>query len=996
MSEILRPIAFDKLIKWMLTEYQNDGAVFGVRKDKFYKRSGNGHVRLFGTELSSPVGAAAGPNTQLAQNILTAYLSGLKVIELKTVQIMDGEALRKCIERPCIDAEKEGYNCEWSTELTVEQAFDEYVKGWFLVHAAANEFELSDKRDFLFNMSVGYDFEGITSPKIDSYIENLKDAANTEIFKSCKQYLTEHIADFQHLTLEDIDGIGADVSTSITLSTLHGCPPEEIEKIAGYFIDEKELHTYVKLNPTLLGFDQTRSTLDKMGYTDVDFDTTHFEQDLKYADAVPMIERLMKRAKKQDVAFGVKITNTFPVKSNGRLPSEYMYMSGKALYPLSIQVAAMLAEEFKGDLPISYSGGADAFNIADIFKTGIKPITVATTILKPGGYARADQLSRACETIKDQAKVDFRDLKTLAEEAVNNPHYAFDDTVKANKKSDQLLPLTDCYMAPCRETGCPINQQIPVYLAYAESGDYERAFEVIVNDNVLPSITGEICNHNCQTKCNRVDYEGPLNIRAIKKETAEKAQDAYIASLSASALKTDRKVCVIGAGPAGMACAAYLRRNGVKAVVFEKESVPMGVVGHVVPDFRIDKHVIERDMRLAHAYGVELELDTPVEIDIETLKKTYEYIVIATGAHGAGFNPLKEGKENAVDALTFLKAYKRGKGSIKTGARVGVIGGGDVAMDCARAAKRTGADVSIIYRRTKAFMPAEPEELKLALEDGVQIKELLSPVKYDGKTLTVEVMQLGAFGADGRRTVSGTGEMKELPVDYLINATGSAVDQTPYEKNGIKLDKKQNPVLSGGFETNLENVYVAGDCRKGPETIVRAMADGKVIAKDILKKLNLPHDFIDFKAVTDLKIAADRKGILKEPVLSAEDGMRCLSCGQVCELCVDVCPNRANKAVKTANGNMQIVHIDGMCNECGSCAVFCPYDGGPYKDKLTLFWEREDFFNSTNQGFLMEKDGSFLIRTGEDIFPCVLGDARLSDDRWEIIKSVLADYDYLF
>ena len=996
MSEILRPIAFDKLVGWMLTEYQNDGAVFGVRKEKFYKRSENGQVRLFGTELSSPVGAAAGPNTQLAQNILTAYLTGLKVIELKTVQPIDGEALRECISRPCIDAEKEGYNCEWSTELTVAQAFDEYVKGWFLVHAAAKEFELSDERDFLFNMSVGYDFEGITYQKIDSYIEDMKDAAETEIFKTCRQYLIEHISDFQKLTLEDVEAIGADVSTSITLSTLHGCPPEEIEKIADYFIDEKQMHTYVKLNPTLLGYETTRSILDGMGYTDVDFDTTHFEQDLKYADAVPMIERLMKRAKKQDVAFGVKITNTFPVKSNGRLPSEYMYMSGKALYPLSIQVAAKLSEEFKGALPISYSGGADVFNIADIFKTGIKPITVATTILKPGGYARADQLSRACEPIKDSNKVDFSELKALAEKAAKDPHYDFDDSIKANKKSNQPLPLTDCYIAPCRETGCPIKQQIPVYLAYAEKGNDKRAFEVIVNDNVLPGITGEICNHNCQTKCNRVDYEGSVNIREVKKATAASAQDAYIAGLSETALKTDKKVCIIGAGPAGMACASYLRRNGVSAEVFEKESVPMGVVGHVVPDFRIDKGVIARDVKLAEAYGVKVKLDSTVEIDIEALKKTYDYIVIAVGAHGAGFNPLNEGAALAKDALVFLKAFKREHGNMKIGAHVGVIGGGDVAMDCARAAKRTGSQVSIIYRRTKAFMPAESEELKLAVEDGVMIKELLAPVKYNGKTLTVEIMKLGEFGEDGRRTVGGTGEMKEIPIDYLINATGSTVDQTPFKKNGIETDKKGRPVLSDGFETNIKNVYIAGDCRRGPETIVRAMADGKIVAKDILAKLNLPHDFITFKPAVDPNVAISRKGVLSEPVLGTADGARCLSCAQVCELCADVCPNRANKAVKTADGKMQIVHIDGMCNECGSCAVFCPYDGRPYKDKLTLFWEQEDFYNSTNQGFMMMEDGSLLMRSGQDIFPCVLGDTRVPEEQWIIIKSLLADYDYLF
>jgi len=998
MSEIMRPMKFDKLVGWMMSEYRREDAVFGVKRDKFYSPNEKaGKVSMFKEKMSSPAGAAAGPNTQLAQNILTAYVCGLKYIELKTVQTMDGEDLRNCIGRPCISAEKEGYDCEWSTELTVQEAFDEYIKAWFLLHIAAKEFGLSKAKDFLFNMSVGYDFEGITSEKIDGYIEDMKNASNTDIFKKCKGYLAENIDMFENFKAGDIENISADVSTSITLSTLHGCPPEEIEKIADYFIKEKNIHTYIKLNPTLLGFDLTRETLDKMGYSNIDFDTTHFEQDLKYEDAVPMIGRLNKSAENKGVDFGVKITNTFPVKSGGLLPSEYMYMSGKALYPLSINVANMLSMAFKGDLPISYSGGADAFNIERIYATGIKPITVATTVLKPGGYGRAKQLSEKCERVKDRNKIDVKLLNELANSAIEDSHYIRDISQKEYKKNDLPLPFLDCFIAPCSETGCPINQQIPLYLKLASEGEYDRAFEVIVNDNVLPSVTGEICNHRCQTKCNRVDYESPLNIREMKKLIAEKSQDKFIKKIDTKPLKTDKKVCIIGAGPAGVACGAYLRRNGVAAKVYEKEGVPMGVVGHVVPDFRIDKKLIDRDMAIAESYGVAFIYNSEKKIEIDKIKKEYDFVVIATGALEKGYCPVKTGEENLIDALEFLTLNKKNDGIMDVGKKVGVIGGGDVAMDCARAAKRSGAEqVTIIYRRTKEFMPAEVEELELAIEDGVEMLELLSPLSYDGKTAVLEVMQLGEIGEDGRRKVSGTGEKREMELDCLISATGSRVDKMQFEANNIEMDERGRPILSDGMETNIDGVYVAGDCRRGPETIVRAMADGKAVAKDILSKLGIKADFVTFNERIGKEEAYSRKGTLIEPLEENFEGSRCLGCDTVCELCVDVCPNRANKAIVMGDGNIQILHIDGMCNECGNCSVFCPFDGRPYADKLTLFWTKEDLENSENRGFYMNADGSFSMRLGEtQVFECVLDDKEVQSEVWEVIKRVLSDYVYI-
>ena len=183
MSELMYPLSFDQLMTRALREFRRRGRIFGVRKSKFYTNTTGNHITVFGQELASPIGPAAGPNSQLAQNIVAAYLAGSRFMELKTVQKMDGEELRACVARPCINAQDEGYNVEWSTELTVPQAFAEYVKAWVAIHVLAKVTGVAAKRDFVFNMSVGYDFDGIKTPKIDGYIEGMKDASATPIWR---------------------------------------------------------------------------------------------------------------------------------------------------------------------------------------------------------------------------------------------------------------------------------------------------------------------------------------------------------------------------------------------------------------------------------------------------------------------------------------------------------------------------------------------------------------------------------------------------------------------------------------------------------------------------------------------------------------------------------------------------------------------------------------------------------------------------------------------
>lgn len=444
MSDIMKSIPFGQLAEWILEEHRKSGQVFGIQKA--YVADQEKTVEIFGRKLENPVGPAAGPHTQLAQNLVAAYFAGARFFELKTVQKMDGPELSACVPKPCIVAEDEAYNCEWSTELYVPQAMEEYIKGWMLIHVIAKEFGLGSPDGFQFNMSCGYNLEGIKDKKIDVFIEGLKDARNTEVFKECRNWLLEHVDLFEHVTREDIEAIPAEICNSITLSTMHGCPPQEIENIVMYLLTEKHINTYVKCNPTLLGYEFVRKAMDDLGYDYMAFTDFHFKDDLQFEDAVPMLKRLMEAAAQEGLSFGVKLTNTFPVDTKrGELPGEEMYMSGKALFPLSITVAARLAEAFDGKLPMSFSGGADQKNIDQIIDCGIWPVTVATVLLKPGGYkwmTRIAEKAGECQPGKS-GEVSVEKVKKLAEEALKDPHYQ-STPKKAGKKMEGNAPLLDC------------------------------------------------------------------------------------------------------------------------------------------------------------------------------------------------------------------------------------------------------------------------------------------------------------------------------------------------------------------------------------------------------------------------------------------------------------------------------------------------------------------------------------------------------------------------
>lgn len=995
MSEVMTPMSFEQLVEWVLQEKKKRGTVFG--QHHAYRADGTHNRTMFGRTLETPIGPAAGPHTQMTQNIVAAYYAGSRFFELKTVQIMDGEELAACINRPCIKADDEGYNCEWSTELTVPQAMEEYIKAWFLLKVIAKEFGLGDMNGFQFNVSVGYDLAGIQSPKVDTFLNSMKHAEDTEIFKHCKAYLLEHADWFEHVTTEDIEQIPPEICNSVTLSTLHGCPPQEIERIAMYLLTEKGFHTFVKCNPTLLGYEFARKTMDEMGYDYIQFGDFHFKDDLQYEDAVPMLTRLMNTAKERNLEFGVKITNTFPVDvKQNELPSEEMYMSGKSLYPLSISLAAKLAKEFDGRLRISYSGGADYYNIERIVDAGIWPVTVATTLLKPGGYQRLTQMAKLLD--KENApfeKIDVEAAGKLAEEAVEDPHHVKAMKPLPSRKMKKEVPLMDCFVAPCKE-GCPIHQDITTYLQLVGEEKYEEAMEVIAEKNPLPFITGTICAHNCMSKCTRNFYETPVHIREMKLKAAENGYEALLEKLPVPAVTKAGKAAVIGGGPAGMAAAYFLRKGGMEVTLFEAKESLGGVVRHVIPPFRISEDAIEKDAEILRKMQVDIRCNTKVESLEELKKQGYTKIVLAVGAPVQGSLKLESGMPK--NALEFLAEFKQTDGNVSLGKYVVVIGGGNTAMDTARAAKRNAGveHVYLVYRRTRRYMPADEEELVMALEDGVEFKELLSPVKLENGQLFCKVMQLSDYDVSGRRGVTETGETVWVPADTVIAAVGEKVPTDWYQANGLAVSEKGRLYVDEKtLKTSDDNVYAAGDGLYGPATVVEAIRDGRKVAEAIAGEV-LARDFD--KLAEEEKVYAKR-GVLKEEQKETKEAGRCLGCSTICENCVEVCPNRANIAIQVPGMEKhQIIHVDYLCNECGNCKSFCPYSSAPYLNKFTLFETEADMENSKNQGFavLDQETRRCKVRFfGKNFIWEPEKPAALPDGLGRMIETVCRDYSYL-
>jgi putative selenate reductase len=611
-------------------------------------------------------------------------------------------------------------------------------------------------------------------------------------------------------------------------------------------------------------------------------------------------------------------------------------------------------------------------------------------------------------------KINVKRLCEIASKSIKNG-LAVSEYCK-DKSPKNPLPLFDCFIAPCRQL-CPIHQDVPTYIRSINENHHDRALESIMIQNPLPNITGHICDHQCITRCTRRFYDESVKIRDLKLIAAETGFQKCSHPVKSDVSPNGIKIAVIGAGPAGLSAGYFLVRAGFSVTIFDRNPAAGGTVRFVIPGFRLPEEAILNDIAFIEKTGVKFQFGVSSDLSVEQLKKQgYRYIFLAIGAGKSNPLVLPGENKNLIDAIDFLRTFRNSPIKVRLGKTVVVIGGGNSAMDAARAAKKVDGvqNVTIIYRRTISEMPADREEIENAVSDGVIIYELLAPAEFSRTgILKCQKIRLGEPDDSGRRRpIPIDGKFEDIQADFIISAIGENVETEFLRQSGVDIDRRGNVVADPlTNETNIPGVFIGGDARLGPATVVEAIAEGNKVAAAIILQENPTYkEPASPRQLVDLNEIYQRKGLLKsaekdlnDPDCVRREASRCLDCQTYCGICVDVCPNRANFAVKSETG-WQIVHIDGLCNECGNCATFCPWNGKPNRDKFTVFWNEQDFTESESDGVLFVKnteDPTFRLRLNscEEIARlsdlCRISNSPESATALNLVKSIWDGYRFL-
>ncbi|MEK9834012.1 MAG: glutamate synthase [Deltaproteobacteria bacterium] len=401
MAELI-PYPFAALIERMFSELESADSIFDLPSKSFFLgREGRDYsVPFHDKRAPTPLGPASGPQTQMAQNLVLSWLCGCRILELKTVQILDELE----IPRPCIDMETIGYNVEWSQELKLEQSLHEYIKGAMLIEILKASGKLKMAPGFgevIYDMSVGYDLKGIQTERVQDYIRGMKDAS--AVVEHYRKQIPDRFSQFRDLDFP------TNLSNSLTLSTFHGCPPDEIERIIDFLLNEHSLNCIIKLNPTLLGEERVRELLQGvMGYEAVNVPSKAFQTDTSWDQAQGFVQRLGVTADQLGLGFGVKFSNTLIVENHRSFFPESekeMYLSGPPLHVLATNLVDRFRDRFGDHYPISFSAGIDRKNFADAVAIGLTPITSCSDLLKAGGYSRATTYFRELDSRMDRLGV---------------------------------------------------------------------------------------------------------------------------------------------------------------------------------------------------------------------------------------------------------------------------------------------------------------------------------------------------------------------------------------------------------------------------------------------------------------------------------------------------------------------------------------------------------------------------------------------------------------
>ncbi|MGD8916596.1 MAG: NAD(P)-binding protein [Syntrophobacterales bacterium] len=515
-----------------------------------------------------------------------------------------------------------------------------------------------------------------------------------------------------------------------------------------------------------------------------------------------------------------------------------------------------------------------------------------------------------------------------------------------------LMPVNIMQTPPCTNA-CPAGNDVRGFLrTLAEKKDYEAAWHVLTRNNPLPATCGRVCPHPCEEGCNRRDFDTSVAINSAERAVGDYGLEENLEHKKLIAARKER-VAVIGSGPAGLSCAFHLAKRGIHVKIYEAYGEPGGMMRYGIPSYRLPNYILRQELDNILKLGIELECNVKVGVNIpmDQLIQNYDAVFIGIGAQkGLSIEIPGDDTKNVFTGVDFLREVNSGK-YVDVGKDVVVIGGGNTAMDCARVAKRLGANVSVVYRRTRIEMPAITAEIDEAMEERVMFRYHTNPVKIisdDGKVVGILCvqMELKEPDASGRaRPVPIPGSESVIPADTVILATGQAVDY-----DGIEVQKRDGKWVAANEDlmTSIDGVFAGGDAVLGLETVSAAIGQGARAASaiedyiegNVESRLSRPP--VIYSKDLNTYYYQKKKRFEKEalpihmrlkhfkelyPPLDFEaiidEAERCFSCGQCfnCGNCYMYCPDNAVK-ISPKTGLYEF-DLD-FCKGCGLCAKECP------------------------------------------------------------------------
>jgi formate dehydrogenase major subunit len=488
------------------------------------------------------------------------------------------------------------------------------------------------------------------------------------------------------------------------------------------------------------------------------------------------------------------------------------------------------------------------------------------------------------------------------------------------------------------ENACPVNTRAPQYISAIREEDYNLAFELNRGDNLFPAILGRICVHPCEEKCRRgLLIDLPISICSLKRASADFRRESLQKEVLAN--KRDRRIAIIGAGPSGLSAANDLARLGYSVVLFETFPIPGGMLNVGIPPYRLPREVVQQAIEEVERLGVKIMTGTPIgkEFNLESLRKQYDAVYIAAGAHKAEKLGIRgEDLQGVIHGVTFMRMVNL-KEDMKVGERVAVVGGGNTAMDAARSSLRLGArEVFILYRRTREEMPVDPRELEQVEEEGIKVNLLTQPVQVlskDGTSVSgVRCIRnrLGEPEKDGRRRpIPVEGTEFDIDIDLLIPAVSQSPDISFLpEEIGLEISKWDRlSVNPETFETNVRGIFAGGDFITGPRDVIRVIADGRKAALSI-------HGYLSgerfetqpgyFTPVSEIRIDPDLEKIPRQRIDTVPIQER-RSMGKEVELGFSK-EVAVKEAVRCLQCHLFTIFDRTKCILCGGCVDICPKD----------------------------------------------------------------------